>query len=159
MLLREIKPEDNAQIEAIMRACFIEFELPFAGSSIEDEEVTQMYEGFQQERSVYFVVEENNVVIGGGGIKQLNGASEDICELQKMYFKPEARGKGYGRLVFEACMEAAKEFEYKTCYLESASPLKTAIKLYERNGFEHLNQPMGNTGHVICGVWMAKSIA
>ena len=75
-----------------------------------------------------------------------------------MYFEPNARGKGYGRKIFNSCIAAANKFGYKTCYLESASPLKSAIRMYEMNGFEHLEKPMGNTGHVICGVWMAKEL-
>ena len=158
MLIREIQPKDDAQIEAIMRACFVEFELPFEGSSIEDEEVAQMYNGFKDSRAVYYVVEEEGKVVGGGGIKQLKGADAHICELQKMYFDPTARGKGYGRKIFNRCIEAAKNLGYKKCYLESASQLKDAIRLYEMNGFEHLNEPLGQTGHVICGVWMSREL-
>ena len=158
MIIREIRPEDNMQIEAIMRACFAEFGLPISGSSLEDEEVSQMYEGFQTERATYFIVEDDGIVVGGGGVKQLIGANDDTCELQKMYFDPIARGKGYGRKLFDKCIETARNFGYKTCYLESASQLKTAIRLYELNGFNYLDKPLGNTGHVICGVWMKKNI-
>ncbi len=57
MIIREIKPEDNAQIEAIMTACFKEFGLPTVGSSLEDEDVKHMYEGFQTNKAIYYVVE------------------------------------------------------------------------------------------------------
>jgi len=30
--------------------------------------------------------------------------------------------------------------------------------LYEKNGFKHLNKPLGNTGHIICGVYMLKEL-
>jgi putative acetyltransferase len=158
MIIREIQLEDNQSIEAIMTNCFKEFGLPTVGSSLEDDDVKHMFEGFQGNRSIYFVVEENGKVLGGGGIKQLQGATNDICELQKMYFHPDARGKGYGKKMFDKCIEAAKEFGYKFCYLESASQLKSAIQLYEKNGFKHLNQPLGNTGHTICGVYMLKEL-
>jgi len=158
MIIREIKPEDNAEIEAIMTTCFKEFELPVVGSSLEDYDVKYMYEGFQANNSIYFVVEENGKVLGGGGVKQLKGATQDTCELQKMYFHPKARGRGYGRLIFDKCMKEAKDFGFKWCYLESASQLKSAIKLYEINGFKHLKNPLGNTGHTICGVYMIKEL-
>ncbi len=158
MIIREIKPEDNTAIEAIMRASFREFKLPIVGSSLEDEEVTAMYENYQDDRSIYFVLEQEGEVIGGGGIKQLQGADITVCELQKMYLDPKARGKGYGKQLFDACLAAAKQFNFKQCYLESASQLTSAIRLYEQNGFRILDERQGNTGHVICGVWMLKDL-
>lgn len=158
MIIREIKPEDNIQIEAIIATCFDEFALPKAGSSLEDDDVKKMHHGFQAKSAAYFVVEENGKVLGGGGVKQLKGAQRNICELQKMYFHPDARGKGYGRKLFDKCIQTAKDLGYKSCYLESASQLESAIKLYTMNGFKHMEKPMGNTGHTICGVYMIKEL-
>ena len=75
-----------------------------------------------------------------------------------MYFLPEARGKGFGQLMFNKCIAAARDFGYDKCYLESASVMKTAIMIYEKNGFEHLEGPIGGTGHYSCGVWMLKTL-
>ena len=158
MIIREIKPEDNQYIQTIMTNCFKEFNLPIFGSSLEDMDVKSMYEGFQDKRAIYYVVEDEGSVLGGGGVKQLKGADQNTCELQKMYFHPDVRGKGFGKKMFDLCIKAAKEFNYKFCYLESASELKSAIKLYEKNGFKHLNKPLGNTGHIICGVYMLKEL-
>ncbi len=158
MIIREIQPDDNESIETIMTNCFVEFGMPISGSSLEDEDVKRMYEGFQFEKAVYYVIEQNGKVLGGGGVKQLQGAANDTCELQKMYFHPDARGKGYGKQIFDLCIKAAKGFGFKFCYLESASQLKAAIRMYEMNGFRHLNKPIGNTGHIICGVYMLKEL-
>lgn len=158
MIIREIKPEDNKSIETIMTNCFKEFGLPTVGSSLEDGDVKKMYEGFQGERAIYYVIEDHGKVLGGGGVKQLQGADSVTCELQKMYFNPDARGKGYGKQMFNLCLKAAKDFGFKYCYLESASQLKSAIKLYEMNGFKHLDKPLGKTGHTICGVYMLKEL-
>lgn len=158
MIIREIKLADNQSIETIMTNCFMEFGMPISGSSLEDEDVKSMYQGFQEGRAVYYVIEDNGIVLGGGGIKQLQGATKDTCELQKMYFHPDARGKGFGKQLFDLCIRAAKDFKYKYCYLESASQLKSAIKLYEKNGFKYLEKPLGNTGHTICGVYMLKEL-
>lgn len=158
MIIREIQPEDNQSIETIMTNCFKEFGMPISGSSLEDDDVKHMYEGFQGNRAMYYVIEGNGKVFGGGGVKQLQGAANDTCELQKMYFHPDARGKGFGKKMLDMCIKTAKDFKYRFCYLESASQLKSAIELYEKNGFEHLESPLGNTGHAICGVYMLKEL-
>lgn len=157
-LIREIRPEDNPKMEAIIKAIFPEFGLPLTGTAYEDEEIKNMFESYANKNEVYLVVEENGQVIGGAGIKALKDVTEPICELQKMYFAPEARGKGLGKKIFLACLEWAKSHGYKKCYLESASQLKTAIKMYESNGFEYLDGPLGNTGHFSCGIWMIKTL-
>jgi len=156
--IREIEERDNGRMESIIKSIFPEFGLPLVGTAYEDLETRQMYQSYQGEREAYFVVEEHGEVIGGGGIKPLANVHENICELQKMYFIPEARGKGYGKLMFKKCMEQAKAYGYDKCYLESASALKAAINIYEKDGFKHLAGPLGGTGHYSCGVWMIKDL-
>jgi len=158
MIIREIQQHDNDAIEQIIKAILNEFELPMLGTVYEDKEITSMYESYQLDSEIYYVIESERIVLGGGGIKHLRGFDDDVCELQKMYFLPEIRGKGYGKLLFNKCLDTAKEMGYKRCYLESASQLKVAIDIYEKNGFKHLDAPLGNTGHYSCGVWMIKDL-
>jgi len=157
-LIRKIRPEDNHKIELIIKAIFPEFNMPMVGTAYEDKETSQMFESYQNNKEVYFVIEEKGIVVGGGGIKPLKDFENSVCELQKMYLSPKARGKGYGSLLFTTCLKEAKRLGFKKCYLESASQLKLAIKIYEKSGFQHLEKPMGNTGHFSCGVWMIKDL-
>ena len=157
-IVREIQQKDNREIQDVIRAIFPEFNLPLVGTAYEDEETTAMFENYQEENAKYFVIEVQNEVLGGGGIKPLNGFDGNICEIQKMYFSPKIRGDGFGKLLFDKLIETAKELGFEKCYLESASILKTAIHIYEKNGFMHLKSPLGNTGHYSCGVWMIKDL-
>lgn len=158
IIIRKIRPEDNGQLEAVIKACFPEFNIPLEGTAYEDAETPRMYESYSGDREVYFVVANDQEVLGGGGIKQLKDYNGNVCELQKMYFSPKVRGQGYGKKMFEVCLNAAKDLGYETCYLESASQLKAAIHIYESFGFKHLTEPLGNTGHYSCGVWMTKQL-
>ena len=158
IIIREIQAEDNLQIEAVIKGCFPEFKIPLKGTAFEDVETPLMFESYQGDKSVYFVVAKGSEILGGAGIKQLNNFDGNVCELQKMYFSSKVRGKGFGKKMFETCLQAAKKFGYETCYLESASQLKAAIHIYEEFGFEHRTEPLGNTGHYSCGVWMTKTL-
>ena len=158
MIIREIQLKDNAQIEKVIKQTFLEVGLPLVGTAYEDKETTMMYESYLAKNEIYFVIEVDGKVQGGAGIKHLKDFEEDVCELQKMYFSSKIRGKGYGKLIFEKCLQSAKELGYNKCYLESASILKTAIHIYEKFGFEHLDKPLGSTGHYSCGVWMIKEL-
>lgn len=156
--IREIQLEDNKAIEQIIRNCFYEYELPLEGTAYEDPETKNMFQSYQNKNDAYLVLVENSKVIGGGGIKALRDFENSVCELQKLYFSPEARGKGLGRKLTEILLVKAKDFGYKTCYLESASVLKEAVHLYEKMDFEFIDGPLGNTGHHACGVFMTRNL-
>lgn len=158
IVIRKIAPNDNVQLEQVIRACFPEFNIPLEGTAYSDEETKRMFESYQNDNDVYFVVEQNGQILGGGGVKPLKDFEATVCEIQKMYFSPIIRGKGYGKKLFKTCVEAAKNLGYKQCYLESAPQLKAAIHIYESEGFKHLDGPLGNTGHFSCGVWMIKDL-
>ncbi|MGA1226534.1 MAG: GNAT family N-acetyltransferase [Tamlana sp.] len=158
IVIREIEPQDNNQLEEVIRGCFREFKIPLEGTAYSDPETKSMYGSYLNDNDIYYVIEVDGKILGGGGVKPLKDFERDVCEIQKMYFSPRVRGKGYGRELFEKCMESAKELGYRQCYLESASQLKAAIHIYESYGFEHLNGPLGNTGHYSCGVWMIKDL-
>ena len=158
IVIREIEAQDNAQLEQVIRACFHEFKIPLEGTAYSDDETPNMFESYQNLNDVYFVIDCNGEILGGGGVKPLKDYDASICEIQKMYFSPKVRGKGYGRALFEKCMEKAKALGYEKCYLESASQLKAAIHIYESYGFKHLDKALGNTGHYSCGVWMIKDL-
>ena len=158
VIIRKINPKDNPHIERIIKSVFIEFKLPLSGTAYEDVETTQMFESYQQNGNVYYVIKENEVILGGGGIKALKDNNDNICELQKMYFDPNARGKGYGQLLIEKCLQFAKENGFEKCYLETLPNLEAAIHLYKKNGFTFLDCSLGNTGHSSCDVWMIKDL-
>ncbi len=158
IVIRKIEPTDNQQIEQVIRACFHEFKIPLEGTAYSDKETPQMYESYQNDNDVYFVIDKDGEILGGAGVKPLKDFEAKVCEIQKMYFSPKVRGQGFGKLMFEKCLEAAKELGYKQCYLESAPQLKAAIHIYESFGFKHLPKALGNTGHFSCGIWMIKDL-
>lgn len=157
-IIREIKVKDNIALAKVIRNVILEMGAPKVGTAFEDEATDKMFETYQKENAVYFVVEHKNQIVGGAGIAQLDNFDGNICELQKMYFLPIARGKGLGTKLIETCLEKAKNYGFEKCYLETLPYMKAAVKLYKRYGFKDLDKPMGNTCHYSCNVWMIKKI-
>ena len=132
--------------------------MPKVGTAYEDAATDLMFESYQKEKAVYFVIEKEGKIIGGAGISQLDNYDGNICEFQKMYFLPETRGLGLGTKLINACLKKAKEFGYEQCYLETMPYMTAAQALYKKNGFISLDKPVGNTGHYSCNVWMLKDL-
>lgn len=68
--------------------------------------------------------------------------SNDTFELGKMAVDEAYQGKKIGRKLLERAIEVARERGAKWITLETNSKLKAAIKLYEKLGFEHDDNPM-----------------
>ncbi|MFN8334927.1 MAG: GNAT family N-acetyltransferase [Cyclobacteriaceae bacterium] len=156
--VRAIEAADNSAIRNIIRTVMPEFGASGQGFAIHDAEVEDMYSAYSQKRHAYFVYEEEGKILGGGGIGPLKGGDTDTCELKKMYFLSEGRGKGLGQKVLTACLEAARNQGYKTCYLETFNTMNQAMKLYERNGFKKIGGPCGSTGHFACDVFYSRPL-
>ena len=157
-LIRPIEPRDNAAVAAIIRTVMPEFGADGPGFAIHDAEVDDMHASYARTRSAYFVVERDDKVIGGGGVAALDGGKPDVCELRKMYFLPEARGIGAGASMMQRCLEAARGFDFKRCYLETLTGMDAAQALYRKHGFTPLDAPMGGTGHFSCDRFFIRDL-
>lgn len=157
--IRQIRPDDDPAIASIIRSVMTEFGAVGCGFSIEDPEVDGMHDAYSSGRARYYVIEdENRKVVGGGGIGPLPDAKEGTCELKKMYFLPEARGRGLAVPLLKRCLDAARQCGYDTMYLETLDHMHQAQKLYRRFGFQPLEKAMGNTGHFKCNTFMARAL-
>ena len=157
-IIREIAPQDNKQIKKIVQHVILEMGAPKIGTAYEDSALEDMHGTYQKDKAIYFVVEHQGKVLGGGGIAQLDGYYKNTCELQKMYFLNDIRGKGLWSRIIEKCMIKAKNFGYEQCYLETMPYMIAAQKLYKKAGFKNINAPMGNTCHYSCDVWMIRKL-
>ena len=156
--IRPIEPQDNPFVEALIKSVFDELDLPKTGTAYEDISLKTMFENYNCENSIYFVLEKEGRIIGGAGVAALENPSNGVCELQKMYFLPEARGLGFGTQLMQICLENAKTFGFESCYLETLPQMNDAQKLYVKSGFDYLDKPLGLTGHTSCPIWMLKKL-
>lgn len=156
--IRPIRPDDDEQVADIIRTVMTEFGAVGPGFSIMDAEVDGMSEAYAGPDAAYFVALLDGEVVGGAGVGPLVGGPADVCELKKMYLLGRARGHGIGRRLMERCLDAARRAGYARCYLETLDHMSDARRLYERNGFEPIAAPLGNTGHSGCNGWYIRSL-
>lgn len=156
--IRKITEGDNPAIAKVIRTVMEEFDVARPGTIYFDKVLDDMYAQYVDAKSVYYVAEHDGIVCGGCGISKLNGAGEEYCELQRMFLLKEFRGKGIAQQLLDKCLADAVVYGYSYCYLESIHEFSTAIRLYKKNGFEHVYGPIGNTGHFSCEIKMVKPL-
>ncbi|HHF2859435.1 bifunctional helix-turn-helix transcriptional regulator/GNAT family N-acetyltransferase [Vibrio sp. CCB-PB317] len=154
--LRPLTKADNPQVADVIRKVSAEYGLTAdRGYGVADPTLDDMYSVYNQCGAAYWVIEHRGEIVGGGGFAPLAG-EPNVCELQKMYFLPQTRGHGLAKRIVALSLQLAKQFGYQQCYLETTECLREAVGLYEKLGFEHLDAPLGQTGHDACEVVMLK---
>jgi putative acetyltransferase len=155
---RRAAPGDDAAIASVIRSVMPTFGACGPGFAITDPEVDHMATAYRAPRSAYLVVEDRGRVVGGGGVGPLAGGDPATCELRKMYFLPEVRGRGVGRALLRQLLVIARGYGFRRCYLETLTGMDAAQRLYERLGFARLPGPLGHTGHTGCDRFYALDL-
>jgi putative acetyltransferase len=156
VIIRPSEKKDNEQIAALIRKVLVDLGVPKVGTAYADKALDDIYQAYNVDRAIYFVVEDNGVLIGGAGIAQLENYDGNVCELQKMYFLEVARGRRLGSTMLQKCIVEATAFKFDKCYLETMTYMKAAQALYKKKGFDYIDGPLGDTGHFSCPVQMLK---
>ena len=72
------------------------------------------------------------------GMVMLELQGEGVCEALKFGVKEEYREQGIGTALMEAVIDAARDAGQKTIVVTSNHKLKSALRIYEKLGFEYV---------------------
>ena len=157
--IRPIAAGDDAALARAIRDTLTEHGAAKPGTAYYDAATDHLSALFARTpRSAYFVAEQAGAVLGGGGIFPTPGLPPDTVELVKLYLLPAARGRGVGKALINNCLQAARAAGYARVYLETMPELTQAVPLYEQLGFTYLPQPLGDSGHFGCQLWMLRVV-
>jgi len=159
--LLEIRPLELADVPALLKIIAdsrAEYGMAERGVELLEPADHALYATYQRQRTLYFVARFGGEIVGGAGVAPLAGADPLTCELQRMYLRADARGRGIGDALLDRCLAAAKQFLYVRCYLETITQMQAAIEFYGRHGFRDLQAPIGHTGHEHNDRWLMRTL-
>ena len=87
---------------------------------------------FVPPRGVFVVVRDGEHAIACGGVTRFD---DQRGELKRLYVRPEARGRGLGRLVLDELERHARELGFAALVLETGDKSEAALGLYRNAGF------------------------
>ncbi len=78
------------------------------------------------------------------GCVALKKIAEGICEMKRLYVRPEFRGQKLGRKLAEYIISEAMEIGYDKMRLDTLQRLKPALELYRSLGFHEISAYVHN---------------
>jgi ribosomal protein S18 acetylase RimI-like enzyme len=94
--------------------------------------VETLMEKFSQRGAAFFLARMDKAAAGCAGYSK---SDDGVAELQKMYVRAEARGKGVAKGLMTACLDGMLADGYAAVRLETVTFMTDAIALYEAFGF------------------------
>jgi GNAT superfamily N-acetyltransferase len=74
-----------------------------------------------------------------GGCGALHKLENDVCEMKRLYLRPQFRGKGIGRMMAERLIAESRAIGYRSMRLDTVGPvMKDAVAMYRKLGFKEI---------------------
>jgi putative acetyltransferase len=79
------------------------------------------------------------------GCVALHQLAPGVCEMKRLYLRPQFRGKGLGRVLAETVIDAARLTNCRKMRLDTVEPvMPNAVAMYRRLGFKEIEPYCAN---------------
>ena len=151
-----IVPAHNGPLLDAARSLFREYSIAIADVAA----CSLQHQGFEAElaalpglyappRGRIYLALDGDTPAGCIALRPLTKLGPGVCELKRMYVKPDHRGKHIGRLLGEQLITDAREIGYTAMKLDTSTSMHPAIALYTALGFvpcaRYNDDPMDDT--------------
>ena len=108
------------------------FDLGFQGF---DQELDNFPGQYSPPMGRLFLALSENQPMGCVGLRSFE---KGLCEIKRLYVRPDCRGRKAGRLLAEAAIKAGKDMGYEIMRLDTLPSMESANILYKSLGFRQI---------------------
>lgn len=141
-IIRSWQPDDRQAAAAVISTALAEYGLGWEPDGA-DRDVLAVEEYYLARGGEFWVIEQQGDIVGTSAYYpciELAGVSnprgEKAVEIRKMYLSLQVRGQGLGKYLLAALERSILTYGYQEIWIETASVLTAAVKLYEANGYQ-----------------------
>lgn len=132
-VIRAWQPKDRQVAAEVIRSVLAEYGIGWEPDGA-DRDVYEVETAYVQVGGAFWVVEQQGQVMGTAAFYPVNRGLGTV-EIRKMYLLPQVRGKGLGRWLLQRLEQEIVVQGFREVWIETASVLKEAVKLYESSGY------------------------
>ena len=132
LVVQASTPEGWAAADHLIRAYLAElpFEIDFQDL---DRELAELHLEYGPPLGAALLAVEGDAAVGFVGVRRF---TDGVGELKRMYVAPSGRGRGTGRALATAAVDAAAVLGYRELLLDTVASMEAAIATYAALGFE-----------------------
>jgi putative acetyltransferase len=131
MLVRTGTDADAAGATAVVRQVLLEHGIPFEPTGL-DADIVAPDSHYTAGGGAFYVAVDHGRIVGTAAL-QLTGPARG--EIRKLFLLPEARGRGVGRALLGAVLDAARARAIQRLTLTTRVRYQRAIRMYQEAGF------------------------
>lgn len=127
-------PEDFALARELLLeyAASLGFDLAFQDF---EREVESLPGAYAEPRGCILLAGWEGAAVGCVAVRPLEPLEDAVCEMKRLYVRPEGRGRGAGRDLAAAALREARARGYHRMRLDTVPGMDAAIALYRALGF------------------------
>jgi putative acetyltransferase len=141
--IRSWQPEDRQAAAAVIKTALAEYGLGWEPDGA-DRDVLAVKEYYLDRGGEFWVVEaQDGQIVGTSayypcviGALSPDNRGDKAVEIRKMYLSPKVRGQGLGKYLLGVLEQTIVDRDYQEIWIETASVLTAAVKLYETSGYQ-----------------------
>jgi putative acetyltransferase len=132
-LIRSWETRDRAEAFHLIQNVLVEYGLQCEVHGA-DRDVYDVELHYQKKGGEFWVVELHDQIVGTAAYYPVK-RGKNAVEIRKMYILPAARGQGLGKFLLQALESKIIARGFDEIWIETASVLKEAVKMYETSGY------------------------
>lgn len=135
-VIRDWQVGDRTAAADVVKTVLAEYNLGWEVNcgGCSDQDAVEVEKYYWETGGEFWVIEQDGQIVGTGGYHPIS-RGENAVEIRKMYLLPVARRQGLGQHLLTQLEQAAAAKGFSEVWVETATALKEAVSLYEKNGY------------------------